>query len=147
MNFFKRAIIYFIKEIISECKQSVLFRIFISIFLITMILTISIGTYSLISNQYFNTWGWIVFVTGCVLLMMVVFNIIFICFYECVDPTNISEINDKPEIVETTNDEIITVKKITSKKLGKSISSVPNSKRILTSYVTNKDSLKIKTNK
>jgi hypothetical protein len=110
-----------------------------------MILTISIGTYSLISNQNFNTWGWIVFVTGCVLLMMVVFNLIFICFYECVDPTNINEINNKPEIVETTNDKKITVKKITSKKLGSN--NVPSSKRILTSYVSKNASINIKNNK
>jgi hypothetical protein len=145
MNFFRRAIICFIKEIILECRQSVLFRIFISIYLITMILTISIGTYSLISNQNFNTWGWIVFVTGCVLLMIVVFNMIMVCFYECVDPTNINEINDKPEIIETTNDKKITVKKITSKKLGSN--NVPSSKRILTSYVSKNASINIKNNK
>ena len=135
MNFFKRVIICFIKEIMLECKQSVLFRIFISIFLITMILTLSIGTYSLISNQNFNTWGWIVFVTGCVLLMMLVFNLMMACFCECVDPTDISRMNNKNEIVETTNNEIITVKKITSKKLGNSINSVPKNKKILSSRV------------
>lgn len=67
------------KDFITNNKKYVLVRIFNSIYLILMILSLSSGTYSLIYGKDFASWGWIVFTIGC-LLLMIVFMLIIIYF-------------------------------------------------------------------
>jgi hypothetical protein len=67
------------EDFITNNKKYVSVRIFNSIYLILMILSLSSGTYSLIYGKDFASWGWIVFTIGC-LMLMIMFMLIIIYF-------------------------------------------------------------------
>jgi len=67
------------EDFITSNKKYVSVRIFNSIYLILMILSLSSGIYSLIYGKDFASWGWIVFTIGC-LMLMIMFMLIIIYF-------------------------------------------------------------------
>lgn len=98
MNICKELSYKFINEFITSYNESLPFKIFNIIYLITTTITISLGTFTLIDGKYFASWGWIIFTIGCLLLMLLGMFIIIFCISEC------AFIVDKSMIVETTKE-------------------------------------------
>jgi len=96
MNICKELSYKFINEFITSYNESLPFKIFNIIYLITTTITISLGTFTLIDGKYFASWGWIIFTIGCLLLMLLGMFIIIFCISEC------AFIVDKSMIIETT---------------------------------------------
>jgi len=118
MNICKELFLKFVNEFITSYNESLPFKIFNILYLITTVITISLGTFTLIDGKYFASWGWVIFTIGCLLLMLVGLFIIIFCLSEC------AIIVDKSLIVETTKESNkINVKHITSgaKKTKKKI--------------------------
>jgi hypothetical protein len=109
MNICKELFLKFVNEFITFYNESLPFKIFNIIYLITTVITISLGTFTLIDGKNFASWGWIIFTIGCLLLMLIGIFIIIFCLGEC------AIIVDKSIIVETTKESNkINVKHITS---------------------------------
>ena len=98
MNICKELSYKFINEFITSYNESLPFKIFNIIYLITTTITISLGTFTLIDGKYFASWGWIIFTIGCLLLMLLGMFIIIFCISEC------AIIVDKSMIIETTKE-------------------------------------------
>jgi len=117
MNICKELFLKFINEFITSYNESLPFKIFNILYLITTVITISLGTFTLIDGKYFASWGWVIFTIGCLLLMLIGIFIIIFCISEC------AIIVDKSLIVETTKEtNKINVKCISgAKKTNKKI--------------------------
>ena len=120
MNICKDMFYKFINEFITSYNESLPFKIFNLIYLITTIVTMSIGTFTMIDGKYFASWGWIIFTIGCLLLMIIGMCLILFCVSE------LGNIMDNSIIVETTKES----NKITHSTSGKTKKKILTSKRI-----------------
>ena len=120
MNICKDMFYKFINEFITSYNESLPFKIFNLIYLITTVITISIGTFTMIDGKYFASWGWIIFTIGCLLLMIIGMCLILFCVSE------LGNIADNSIIVETTKES----NKINQTITGKTKKKILTSKRI-----------------
>ena len=120
MNICKDMFYKFINEFITSYNESLPFKIFNLIYLITTIVTMSIGIFTMIDGRYFASWGWIIFTIGCLLLMIIGMCLILFCVFE------LGNIADNSIIVETTKES----NKITHSTSGKTKKKILTSKRI-----------------
>ena len=120
MNICKDMFYKFINEFITSYNESLPFKIFNLIYLITTIVTMSIGIFTMIDGRYFASWGWIIFTIGCLLLMIIGMCLILFCVSE------LGNIMDNSIIVETTKES----NKITHSTSGKTKKKILTSKRI-----------------
>ena len=72
MSICKQIFMNCVNDFITSNTKYISVVIFNFIYLILMVTTLSLGSYSLVYNKDFATWGWIVFTIGCLLLMMLV---------------------------------------------------------------------------
>ena len=75
----KKIFIKCIEDFITINRNHVSIRIFNSLYLLLLVLSLSSGTYSLIFGKDFTSWGWIVFTIGC-LLLMIIFMMVIVYF-------------------------------------------------------------------
>lgn len=115
MSICKQIFMNCVNDFITSNTKYVSVIIFNFIYLILMITTLSIGSYSLVYNKDFATWGWIVFTIGCLLLMMLVGCIIMYCMCEFVE---IIEKSSKHDVNPISTNPIMN-KKVTNKKVSK----------------------------
>ena len=120
MDSCKKLLSNFINEFLSYYNESLPFKIFNYIYLIATVVTISLGTYTMINGKNFDTWGWIIFTIGCLLLMFIGMIILLFCISE------LGRVADNSIIIETTKES----NKINQSITGKSKKKILTSKRI-----------------
>lgn len=100
MSIYKKIFNNCYADFITSNTNYISIRIFNSIYVILMILSLSSGTYSLIYGKDFSSWGWIVFTIGCLLLMIIFIMIIVYFITECIFLTEIKvKYNTNPVVM------------------------------------------------
>ena len=135
MNTCNKVLINYINEFINLYNESILSKILSILFLVTMVVTISVGTFTLLDGKYFNEWGWVIFTIGCLLLMFFVVMSFLYCFCEFINLCENKETNNTIITSNTLSKNISSGNINSEKKFKKNnlISEKKFKKKILTS--------------
>jgi hypothetical protein len=79
-----KSILHTVNDFVSFYKESIYFRIFVILYLLTTIGTTSFGTFCISAGNYFPQGCWIIFTIGCLLCMMLVTNLLIFFLADCV---------------------------------------------------------------
>ena len=117
MSICKQIFMNCVNDFITSNTKYISVVIFNFIYLILMVTTLSLGSYSLVYNKDFATWGWIVFTIGCLLLMMLLGGIIMYWICEFVEIIEKDSKNIEKDSKHTVNP--ISTNPIMNKKMFK----------------------------
>jgi hypothetical protein len=88
-----------------------------------MIIMLSVGVFTIIDGKFFNSWGWIIFTIGCLMLMLLTAFILIYCMSEFANLVD-KNIDSNP---------IVISNKLNNSINGAKKSNKSNKKKILTS--------------
>ena len=97
-----KSILYTMNDLVSLYKESIYFRVFVIVYLLSTIGTLSFGSFCISDGRYFPQGCWIIFTIGCLLSMMLVVNLLIFFLADCVQ-TNINNDLDLAERGESRN--------------------------------------------
>ncbi len=117
MSICKQIFMNCVNDFITSNTKYVSLIFFNVIYLILMVTTLSLGSYSLVYNKDFATWGWIVFTIGCLLVMLLLGGIIIYWICEFVDIIEKDSKNIEKDSKHTVNH--ISTNPIMNKKMFK----------------------------
>jgi len=78
-----KSILHTVNDLVSLYKESIYFKVFVIIYLLTTIGTTSFGTFCISAGNYFPQGCWIILTIGLLLCMMLVFNILIFFLADC----------------------------------------------------------------
>lgn len=78
-----KSILYTMNDLVSLYKESIYFRVFVIVYLLSTIGTLSFGSFCISDGHYFPQGCWIIFTIGCLLSMMLVVNLLIFFLADC----------------------------------------------------------------